>query len=47
METFVEFDAALPTSDTIAWTKMCQAWEANLKKSNPFETKKNGELAYI
>lgn len=44
IESFLEFDAALPAADTTVWTKMCQAWEADLKQLNPFEIRQKGEL---
>ncbi|KAF8191761.1 hypothetical protein BJ912DRAFT_1021968 [Pholiota molesta] len=36
VESFIEFDAALPAPDTLKWTRMCQAWEADPKQINPF-----------
>lgn len=42
VEAFVEFDAALPQEETSKWTKMCQEWECNRSKENPFLNKRIG-----
>lgn len=34
---FIAFDSALPTALTEAWTKLCQIWEADRSKPNPFK----------
>ncbi|KAF8797648.1 hypothetical protein BYT27DRAFT_7228903 [Phlegmacium glaucopus] len=36
VEAFLEFDAALPTVLTTAWTKLCWTWEADRSLENPF-----------
>ncbi|KAF8808429.1 hypothetical protein BYT27DRAFT_7287047 [Phlegmacium glaucopus] len=36
VEAFIEFNAALPTSATKAWTKLCQTWERDRSQANPF-----------
>jgi hypothetical protein len=33
---FREFNAALPSADTITWTKLCKDWEHDKKNPNPF-----------
>ncbi|KAF8163735.1 hypothetical protein B0H34DRAFT_650742, partial [Crassisporium funariophilum] len=38
---FIEFDAALPEESTKAWTQLCQAWEADPRKPNPFQRPKS------
>ncbi|KAF9471168.1 hypothetical protein BDN70DRAFT_939144 [Pholiota conissans] len=36
VEAFIEFDAALPVTLTAAWTVLCQTWERDRSKTNPF-----------
>lgn len=42
VEAFIEFDAALPVESTVAWTKLCQTWEADRSQKNPFEKGNTG-----
>jgi len=42
VESFIEFDAALPIDVTVEWTKLCQAWEADPDQPNPFVIRKEG-----
>ncbi|KAF9549373.1 hypothetical protein CPC08DRAFT_648216, partial [Agrocybe pediades] len=44
VEAFIEFDSVLPEEDTTAWTAMCQAWEADCTKPNPYELPKGRKI---
>lgn len=37
VEAFVEFNAALPEESTRVWTSLCQEWEKDSSKENPFD----------
>jgi hypothetical protein len=36
VDSFIKFDAALPTDLTIAWMRMCKIWEKDRTQENPF-----------
>ena len=38
IDAFLEFNAALPAPSTRAWTTLCQEWEKDRSKTNPFVT---------
>ncbi|KAF8804990.1 hypothetical protein BYT27DRAFT_7258738, partial [Phlegmacium glaucopus] len=40
VESFIEFDAALPAEVTEAWTRLCQAWEVDPRQPNLFVIQK-------
>jgi hypothetical protein len=45
---FIEFDAALPTVLTTAWTKLCWRWEADRSQENPFSRSHQGnDLRFV
>jgi hypothetical protein len=46
IDTFVEFSAALPAESILAWTKLCQKWEKDRTKQNPFMNVRNGMMLF-
>ena len=44
VEAFIEFNAALPAESTRAWTQLCQEWERDRTKLNPFHAVQTGEI---
>jgi hypothetical protein len=44
VDAFIEFDAALPEESTKAWTELCQEWETDRSKENPFRTLQTSKI---
>jgi len=44
VDAFVEFNAALPEESTRAWTKLCQDWENDSSKENPFHVVQTSKI---
>jgi hypothetical protein len=42
VDAFTEFSAALPAESVLAWTNLCQIWEKDRTRENPFMNLRNG-----
>jgi hypothetical protein len=47
VDAFVEFSAALPAESVLDWTKLCQKWEKDRTKQNPFMNLRNGMIFFF